>query len=78
MWTSFSSEGQEVINLSYKGKEQFRVQLGYIMDRIKTVSQKLPKMRPGAKPHMKMTYYDDRKCRARTFMFRLSDRRPSL
>lgn len=61
MWTNFSSEGQEVVNLSYKGKEQFRVQLGYIMERIKAVSHKLPKMRPGAKPHMKMTYYDDRK-----------------
>ena len=50
-----------MVNLSYKGKDAFRQQVVYIMEKIKATARRLPKIRANAKPQMKLTYYDDRK-----------------
>lgn len=47
--------------MSYRGKEAFRKQVAYLIQKITTISSVLEKFQNCVKPFIKLTYYDESK-----------------
>lgn len=47
--------------MGYKGKEAFRRQVGYLIQKITAISSALDKFQSCVTPFIKLTYYDDSK-----------------